>query len=590
MKLNITTSIFFVFFTSCITAQQINKDITRDELYNHINFLASDALKGRFPGTNEDKLAARYIAKQFNISGLELLYSEGLQEFETMPTLTVGENNSLIFNNVNLSLKTDFSPYPFSVNNELESEIVFVGYGFNIKNDSTNWNDFTGIDISGKWALILLGTPDSKSSLYEAYGSARSKAIAAEDHGAAGVIFVSGLSFNKTDNLVEIDKPQGQINIPVVQIKRKLADKILQKTNNMISDLEFKLNTSKKSISFNTNEKIKIRTDIQEIKNRTFNIVSTLLVDSSKMANYIVIGAHYDHLGLGGIGTGSRNPNVSAVHYGADDNASGVAALLEIAQKLESMKGQLKTNFIFVAFGAEEMGLLGSKYFTNNLPVNKSQIKAMINIDMVGRMKKDNSLQIGGIGTTIINDSIVNMLNSNYNFQLGLSKEGYGPSDHSSFYSINIPVFFFSTGPHTDYHTPGDSIGNINFDGMEKVSNYIFDLAVDLANTKSPLTFTEAGPKAPTNTLGDRKMKVTLGIMPDFSGVEKRGLRVDLVIDGKAADKSGMKTGDIIVAIDGLVVKDIYGYMDRLAKLSPGQIITIEVIRENENKVLIVQL
>jgi len=590
MKLNITTSIFFVFLTSCITAQQINKDITRDELYNHINFLASDALKGRFPGTNEDKLAARYIAKQFNISGLELLYSEGLQEFETMPTITVGENNSLIFNNTNYSLKTDFSPYPFSFNNKLESEIVFAGYGFNIKNDSIGWNDFSEIDISGKWALILLGSPDSKSSLYEAHGSARSKAIAAEDHGAAGVIFVSGLSFNKTDNLVKIDKPQGQINIPVVQIKRELADKILQKTNNTISDLEITLNTSKKSISFNTNEKIMIRTDIQEIKNRTFNIVSTLLVDSSKMANYIVIGAHYDHLGLGGIGTGSRNPNVSAVHYGADDNASGIAALLEIAQKLESMKGQLKTNFIFVAFGAEEMGLLGSKYFTNNLPVNKSKIKAMINIDMVGRMKKDNSLQIGGIGTTIINDSIVNMLNSNYNFQLGLSKEGYGPSDHSSFYSINIPVFFFSTGPHTDYHTPGDSIGNINFDGMEKVSNYIFDLAVDLANTKSPLTFTEAGPKAPTNTLGDRKMKVTLGIMPDFSGVEKRGLRVDLVIDGKAADKSGMKTGDIIVAIDGLVVKDIYGYMDRLTKLSPGQIITIEVIRENENKVLIVQL
>jgi len=590
MKLNITTSIFFVFLSTYLFAQRINKDITRDELYNHINYLASDALKGRFPGTNEDKLAAQYIAKQFNISGLELLYAEGLQEFETMPTLTTGENNMLIFNNVNYSLKTDFSPYPFSVNNELESEIFFTGYGFDIKNDSTSWNDFSGIDISGKWALVLLGSPDSKNSQYEINSSARSKAITAEDHGAAGVIFVSGPSFNKTDNLVEVDKPQGQINIPVVQIKRELADRILQKTGNTISELELRLNTSKKSISFNTNEKIKIRTDIQEIKNRTFNIVSTLLVDSSEKANYIVIGAHYDHLGLGGIGTGSRNPNVTAVHYGADDNASGVAALLEIAQKLESINGQLKTNFIFIAFGAEEMGLLGSKYFTNNLPVNKSQIKAMINIDMIGRMKTDQSLQIGGIGSSNISDSLVNYINTAYNLKLGLSKEGYGPSDHSSFYGINIPVLFLSTGPHTDYHTPGDSTGNINFEGLEKVSNFIYDLAFNIANTNSTILFTEAGPKAPTNALGDRKMKVTLGIMPDFSGVEKRGLRVDLVIDGKAADKSGMKTGDIITAIDGLPVNDIYAYMERLTKLNVGQIITVEVIRGNENKVLIVQL
>ncbi len=270
MKLNLTTILFFVFLTSCITAQQINKDITRNELYNHINYLASENLKVRFPGTKEDTLAAEYIAKQFNISGLELLYNQGLQEFETRPTLVAGQNNLITYNKNNYSYKKDFSPYPFSLSKELEAEIVFAGYGFNIKNDSINWDDFTGLDITGKWAMILLGSPDKKNALYESYSTARSKAIAAEDHGAAGVIFIAGPLFNKTDNLVEIDKPQGQIGIPVIQIKRELADKILTKSGNTISDLEMKLNSEKKSLSFKTNETIKISTDIEEIKNIIF--------------------------------------------------------------------------------------------------------------------------------------------------------------------------------------------------------------------------------------------------------------------------------------------------------------------------------
>jgi len=592
MKLNLSALIIFVFLTSCINAQQINKDITKDELYHHIHFLASDSLKGRFPGTAEDKVAANYIAKNFKNSNLELLYNNGLQEFEIRPTLIAGQNNLLRFNNTSYSLNSDFSPYPFSINKELEAEIVFAGYGFNIKTDSIVWDDYTGIDLTGKWVMILLSSPKSNTafSVYEAFSSARSKATAAEDHGAAGVILVSGPTFDKDDKLVKIENSQGQINIPVVQIKRELADKILKKSGHTILDLESELNSEKKSISFSLNETIKIITDLQEVKNNTFNIVSQLIVDSSENAKFIIIGGHYDHLGFGGIGTGSRNPNVTSVHYGADDNASGVSAVLEIAQKLSSTKDQLKCNFIFAAFGAEEMGLLGSKHFTQNLPIKNNQIVAMINIDMIGRMKPDNSLQIGGIGTTTISDSLVNMINTNYNFKLGLSKEGYGPSDHSSFYSINIPVFFLSTGAHTDYHTPGDSLGNINFDGLFQVTNYIHDLAFNLATTKSQLLFTEAGSKAPSPAMGNRKMKVTFGIMPDFSGVEKRGLRVDLVIEGKAADKAGMKTGDIIIAIDGLAVKDIYGYMERITKLELGQIITVEVIRENENKVLIIQL
>ncbi|MGE0088197.1 MAG: M20/M25/M40 family metallo-hydrolase [Bacteroidales bacterium] len=587
--------IIIVIFTCCIShinAQQINNEITETELYNHIHFLASDSLKGRFPSTAEDKISALYIAQRFKESNHKLLFKNGLQEFEIKPILVTGEKNSILFKNKKFTYNVDFSTFPFSKNSELEAEIVFAGYGFTIKNDSIYWNDFETIDVKDKWVIILLGSPvvANGSSPYEAYKSAHSKAIAAKDRGAGGVIFVAGQSFDREETLINLNEPMGLIDIPAIQIKRDLANLLIKKSGFTIQDLENYLVTEKKPNSFIINEKIKVSTDIREIKRTTFNVVAELIVDTSANADYIVIGAHYDHLGFGGIGSGSRNPNIKAVHYGADDNASGVSSLLEIAQKLESTKEQHKSNFLFVAFGAEEMGLLGSKFFTNNLPVDKSQIKAMINIDMVGRMKDDQSLQIGGVGSSTISDSLANLINSKYSLKLGLSKEGYGPSDHSSFYSLNIPVFFVSTGPHTDYHTPGDSIGNINIKGLQIVTNYIYDLAFNLATTTSPIIFTEAGPKAPANNMGGRKMKVTLGIMPDFSGVEKRGLRIDLVIEGKAAAKAGLKTGDIIIAMDGLPVKDIYEYMDRLTKLNAGQIITIEVIRENENKVLIVQL
>lgn len=590
------TKIFTILFTLCFTylnAQQINKQITETELYNHIHFLASDSLKGRLPGTAEDKVSALYIAQRFKDSNLKLLFNNGLQEFDIKPILVAGENNLLKFKNKTYTYNYDFSTFPFSKNAKLEAEAVFAGFGFTINNDSIRWNDFETIDVKGKWVIILLGTPAVMNGLspYEAYKSAHSKAIAAKDRGAGGVIFVAGPSYDKEEILVNLEHPMGLIDIPVIQIKRDLANLLIKKSGFTIQNLEQYLITEKKPNSFKLDEKIKINTDIREVKRTSFNVVAKLVVDTSANADYIVIGAHYDHLGFGGVGSGSRNPNIKAIHYGADDNASGIASLLEIAQKLESTKEQLKNNFLFIAFGAEEMGLLGSKFFTNNLPVDRSsQIKAMINIDMVGRMKDDQSLQIGGVGSSTISDSLVNHINSTYNLKLGLSKEGYGPSDHSSFYSLNIPVFFVSTGPHTDYHTPGDSTGTVNFKGLEIVTHYVYDLAYNLATTNSPINFTEAGPKAPVNTMGDRKMKVTLGIMPDFSGVEKRGLRIDLVIEGKAAAKAGLKTGDIIIAMDGLPVKDIYEYMDRLTKLNAGQIISIEVIRENENKVLIVQL
>ncbi|HAF28045.1 MAG TPA: hypothetical protein DCG75_03260 [Bacteroidales bacterium] len=588
---NTTSFILLTFLLSMVyscSTSQVQPDITKQELYNHIDYLASDSLKGRYPGTYEDKLAAMYIANELKTSGMELLFDQGLQSFEITTNLKTGEKNSFVVNGQEFKVNVDYAPITFSASSMVEAEVAFAGYGFIIEQGDNSWNDYSGMDVKDKWVLILRGEPENTEETFpfSMYSSLRSKAIAAKDQGAAGVIFVSGKQFDEEDELATLSKPEGEIEIPVIQVKRKLANILLSKKGKTIEEIEN--DTTIKNISFPMETVLKAETDIVTDIAKTYNVAARLLINPDY--SYIVVGGHYDHLGYGGQGTGTRSPGIHEVHYGADDNASGVTAMLEIAEKLVTKKDSLKNNFLFAAFGAEEMGLIGSKYFVNNLPIPDSLIKAMINIDMVGRMKNDRSLQISGIGTSLEGESILDSLNKNYNFKLGYSREGYGPSDHSSFYTKDIPVFFFSTGAHIDYHTPGDSIGNINFPGLLEATEFMYDFAFNLSSENKTLTFQEAGPKVPNGNIRNEKFKVSLGIMPDFSGVVKNGLRADIVIQDKPAYKAGMLSGDIIVAIDGLPVGDVYEYMERLAKLKAGQIITVEVIREEKKEILIVQL
>jgi aminopeptidase YwaD len=245
-----------------------------------------------------------------------------------------------------------------------------------------------------------------------------------------------------------------------------------------------------------------------------------------------------------------------------------------------------RRSIVFVAFGAEEMGLIGSKTFTGTPPFDLKKTVAMLNFDMVGRLDTSNDLSIGGTKTALESEELLNR--NNHQFKLAFSGEGVGPSDHASFYLQNIPVFFISTGAHTDYHTPGDIAEKINFTGIRDITNYTFPLIREIANRDQPLTFQEAGSKIQRSRGG--RYKVTLGIMPDYAGMEKRGMRIDAVTKGKPAEKAGMLKGDIITAIDGKTVGNIYDYMNRLQTLKEGQMISIDVLRNGNPLVLIVQL
>ena len=558
-----------------------------------MSFLASDSLKGRKPGTAEGVAAATYIGEYFKNLGLKPLGDSYYQYFEVVTEAIAGSKNYLKIGEYSAIVGEDYTPLNFSADAEVEAEVVFVGFGFDIDADSIKWNDYSDIDVKGKWVMALRADPelDNPDSKFIPYANERSKVLTAKEFGAAGIIFVSGVEFDKRDKLLslEADQTESSFGIPVLHVKRTVADKILAESGKTIAEIEASLNKNKKPESFNCNSTVSALSEIIFKKVKTQNVIAYIEGSDEELSKeYIVIGGHYDHLGFGGPASSSRMPDSVAVHFGADDNASGIASVMEIAEKLVKKEKQLKRSVIVMAFGAEEIGLIGSKFFTSNTTVDLKDIKAMINIDMVGRLKESNDLLVGGVGTSAEGEELLNSLLGDKKLNLSLSHNGFGPSDHASFYIENIPVFFFSTGAHADYHTPLDVVEMVNFTGLKLLNDYIYDLVVDVVNRDKNLTFQEAGPKGKAKP--SRSSRVKLGIMPNFGKSDNKGLRVDAVTPGGPAHAGGILKGDVIVAIEGGEIHNIYEYMARMGKLKPGKTITIDVMREDVKKVLLIQL
>ncbi len=569
-----------------------NPEITIEELNQHISFLASDSLKGRRPGTTEGKIAAEYIANELISYGFKAFGDKPYQDFEVITEVTASEENSLKFGGVEAILSEEYVPLSYSANSSHEGSVVFCGYGFDIETEDIRWNDFN-MDLNGKWAMILLGDPEPNNpdSKFIPYANGKNKVISAKDHGAAGVIFISGIEFDRKDELtgLEIDQTNTNLGIPVFHIKRELANQIIAESEKNIIGLEQTLNTQMKPATFSCNTIVSGNSKVINKKVNTQNVVVWIEGNDPELKNeYILMGGHYDHLGFGGKYTSSRKPDTIAVHYGADDNASGIASLIEAGEYLGSIKDSLKRSIIIVAFGAEEIGILGSKHLTANSPVEIGEISAMINVDMIGRLKESKDLLIGGVGSSVEGEDMLNEIVGERDLNLSFSYNGLGPSDHAAFYIEDIPVFFFSTGAHEDYHTPEDVIEKINFEGLKTISEYVTDFAVTLINNEKSLTFQEAGPKVNENT--SRRSKVKLGIMPNFGKSDTKGLRIDGITPGGSADLAGMEKGDIIVAIEGKPVENIYEYMARMGNLKPGMTITVDIVRNELKEVVIVQL
>lgn len=292
----------------------------------------------------------------------------------------------------------------------------------------------------------------------------------------------------------------------------------------------------------------------------------------------IIIGAHYDHLGKGDQGSSLKPNSHGEIHNGADDNASGVAAMLELARYYAGNNKTENYNFLFAAFSGEELGLLGSKYMTEYLDISKNNADLMVNLDMVGRYSKDKGLTIGGVGTSPTLAKLAPEQAMCMDLSYHLDSSGIGPSDHSSFYLKDIPVLFLFTGAHSDYHKPSDDAELINYNGIKLICNYLVQL-INHVDELPKLEFTQtSNPHAKTT---QSSFKVTMGIMPDyaFSG---NGLKIDGVSDGRPAAKAGLKAGDIILKIDDKEIKDVYAYMEVLRSSEKGQTVMVETKRGEE--------
>lgn len=594
-------------FTTTLSQVTRSPEITVDELRAHIKYLSSNELEGRLTGTKGADLAAEYIAKEFKVNGLIPLGDQGtyFQGFDFISEIVLGLNNNFCvkpiyqkkkskqsnLSDLSLSLNKDFRPIGFSSSGSFSGNLVFAGYG--IEAPDKNYNDYKDMDVKDKAVIVFRYAPPGDSAIgnFDQFASLHYKTSKAKERGAKAILFVTGPVDSEKDELIKLtyDRSSSSSGILAINITQALADTLLKKSSNSIKDLQNKILQSKASTSFEIKDcTVSINVDLKEIHAQGKNVVGYLEGNDPVLKNEVmVIGAHYDHLGKGGENSGSLKPDTIAIHPGADDNASGTSGLLELSQFFANHKDRLKRSMLFLSFTGEELGLLGSGYYIKHPILPLDSTIAMLNMDMIGHMK-NRSLIVFGSGTSSLFDSLTRAHNSDSTFNLKLNTDGYGPSDHSSFYAKKIPVLHFFTDLNEFYHRPIDTYDIINYDGQEKVVKYIASIAFDLNQiSQKPKYIAMEKPK--TTGAGGRNTRVFVGTIPDF-GDQSEGMKISGVREGSPAAKAGLQGGDVITKFGKVDVKNIYDYTYALGEYKAGDTVDVVVKRGKESMILKVTL
>jgi Peptidase family M28/PDZ domain len=518
-----------------VSAQRLKKSDKNiiDNLRNEIDYLASDKLEGRRTGTPGEKLAYEYLSDQFKKLGLIPKGDNNtfIQEFEINEGKQILPATHLAINNNDLVVEKDFFPFIFSAESKLQSSV-----SPSLLEKGSPWF----------WDIKDILEKNKHNPHFDLESEIKNKAADFSSKGASAVIVYNTGVIDDELSFDGKDKTE-PIKIPVVFLTKDAVKKFL---NDKTSTYDINLIVA-----------------IGDKKRTGHNVVGFI---NNGAANTIIIGAHYDHLGYGedhnSLWTGPP-----AIHNGADDNASGTAAVIELARILENSKLK-NNNYLFICFSGEELGLFGSKYFTEHPTIDIKSANYMINSDMVGRLNdSSHTVTIGGYGTSPTWGNILDEKTKAFNVKFDSS--GIGPSDHTSFYLKNIPVLFFFTGTHKDYHKPTDDADKINFIGELQVIKYIYHV-IDETNKLGKLAFL----KTREPKMEGKRFTVTLGIMPDYT-FNGKGVRADGIIDGKVAQKAGMQTGDVIVKLGENSVTDLTSYMNVLSKYKKGDSTTVTIMR-----------
>ncbi len=577
-------------------------------LREHVRTLASDTFAGRMTGSDGARQSAEFIAQQFRASGLTSMgdSNSSFQAFEfnagvrvltnqNRLNLTMAASDGSSSNSSSFNPEKDFRPLSFTSNGTVSASVVFVGYGLAVPGKGAEgYDSYAGLDVSNKIVLALRYVPEEveakRRQELNRYAGLRYKAMIARERGALAILFVTGPNSPNAGELAALssDSAGGGSGIIAASVTTNVAAALFASAGKNLAAIQSQLDKedphAEGSLDI-SNVTVSVTTAVEHIRKSDRNVVVVLPAEGSR--EYVMVGAHYDHLGFGESGAMQRAGEENRVHPGADDNASGTAVVMEMARSLraqqEANPALLKRGIIFALWSGEELGLIGSSHFAERSPVPLSNIVAYVNFDMVGRLR-ENKLMLQGVGSSTVWKRLIEKRNVAAGFNLVLQEDPYLPTDVTAFYPRGIPVISFFTGSHEDYHRPTDTADKVNYEGLERVAKFARALVLDLANAPERPDYVKVASKD-QGTGGRENLRAYLGTIPDYA-TEVPGVKLSGVRGGSPAEKAGLKGGDVIVEFGGQKIANIYDYTYALDAVKIGQPMQIVVLRDGQRVVI----
>jgi Tol biopolymer transport system component len=583
-----------------------NTSANVDNLRSKVEWLADPARDGRMTGTPGAEAAAKWIADYFRQLGLQSFvenfalpfqFNAGERVLPEKTRLEIATNGS---RSAPAKLDEDFRPLPFSESGQASGEIVFAGYGLVAPGEGgARYDSYASLNVKNKIVFVLRYVPENVEPARRAqlnrYASPRYKAMLAREHGAKGVLLVTGPNSPHAGELLPLtnDFTSAGSGIIAASINGKTADALLKPAGKNLKELQTALDNENPHAETGfvlPKTKVTLACGIEHLKKSDSNVVGYLPpAAGSTSAEYVAVGAHYDHLGRGGSSSLDRAGEENKIHPGADDNASGVAWVMRLAASLAKEHAEHPEKFqrgiIFACWSGEEIGLIGSAAFCEHPPVPLEKIIAYVNADMIGRLR-ENKLTLQGVGSSHAWRRMIEKRNVAAGFNLTLQDDPYLPTDVTSFYTKHVPVLNFFTGAHEDYHRPTDTADKLDYQGLERITKFAHDLVVDLAQggerpdlAKVEMTAQPFG--------GRETLRAYLGTIPDYT-TEVKGVKLAGVRGGSPAEKGGLKGSDTIVEFAGQKITNIYDYTYALDAVKIGQPVKITVERDGQRVTLTV--
>jgi hypothetical protein len=585
-------------------AAEASAEIRAEDIRSHVTALASDELEGRMTGSPGARKAADYLADHLRRAGLKPLGEEGtfFQKFTfTSGVKTVPEKNKLsvaveggYVGALGFEVEKDFRPLSFTANEVFEGEVVFAGYGLQVPGDGgRGYNSYAGLDVSNKVVLVLRYVPEDvepkRRNELNVYAGLRYKALVAREHGAKALLVVTGPNSPNAGALapMSFDTSLAGSGIIAASVSDRAAKAILDAAGKDLKALQTALDKEDPHAEGGflvPKAKVRIATGVSQTKEQDRNVLAVVPPGEHQPPEYILVGAHYDHLGRGkGQSSLERSGEEGRIHHGADDNASGTALLLELAENLAAERAKnpaaFKRGVIFAFWSGEEIGLIGSSHFANQPTMNLSNIAAYVNFDMVGRLN-ENKLNLQGVGSSSVWRKLIEKRNVAAGFNVALTDDPYLPTDVTAFYPKNLPVLHFFTGSHEDYHRPTDTADKVNYEGIERIGRFARGILMDLitADTRPDYVKVE---KSTREGGGRETLRAYLGTIPDYTQ-EVEGVKLSGVRGGGPAEKAGVKGGDVIIEFGGQKIKNIYDYTYAMDAVKIGKPVEVVVLRDGK--------